>query len=237
MCVCSPVEVERARRRLEVERAQQLAPEWAAVHESNWRIRMVFAAFDMPLALTVSTWWETCTLWLRLPGVCRRETSYLLNTEKGLQSLITVYSGLTEWLHMRAGWSCSLTIIVRTWQLIFLSIKHQKTVKSVCLSFQKLPMTSANSFLFRVTPEPKENQYPVFHNAKSKAAWGAETNECFLLIDDIIDESMIRKTFFSDCCSCKHYDETVSALLWHFHLHPPCFKIQSAHCRVQTEQN
>lgn len=42
-------------RRLEVERAQQLAPEWAAIHESNWRIRMVFVTFDMPLASMVST--------------------------------------------------------------------------------------------------------------------------------------------------------------------------------------
>lgn len=41
--------------RLEVERAQQLAPEWAAIHESDWRIRMVFVTFDMPLASTVST--------------------------------------------------------------------------------------------------------------------------------------------------------------------------------------
>lgn len=40
--------------RLDVERAQQLAPEWAAIHESDWRIRMVFVTFDMPLASTVS---------------------------------------------------------------------------------------------------------------------------------------------------------------------------------------
>lgn len=34
---------------------------WAAVHESIWRIRMVFVTFDMPLASMVSSgpWWET----------------------------------------------------------------------------------------------------------------------------------------------------------------------------------
>ena len=47
--------VPQGERRLEVERAQQLAPEWAAIHESNWRIRMVFVTFDMPLASMVST--------------------------------------------------------------------------------------------------------------------------------------------------------------------------------------
>lgn len=50
-----PVDVDGDKRRLEVDRAQQLVPEWAAIHESNRRIRMVFVTFDMPLASMVST--------------------------------------------------------------------------------------------------------------------------------------------------------------------------------------
>lgn len=52
--------------RLDVERAQQLAPEWAAIHESDWRIRMVFVTFDMPLASTVSAVNMVGNCWLLL---------------------------------------------------------------------------------------------------------------------------------------------------------------------------
>lgn len=54
-CLCRGGSGEEKVGRVDIKRARQPATEWAAIHESDCRIRMVFLTLDMPLATTVST--------------------------------------------------------------------------------------------------------------------------------------------------------------------------------------